>query len=202
MLARAVAWSLGVHAAALGGLAWLLATPPALRAQSSSVTSDALAMADENKPSKIELTRPTSPGAATSERGDGALGYAPTAHGVAPVPTGAPALPEARALALATFQRTYDRCLCRVRQKVDPLWEFPRELAVRMEQGDVLVGFTIRKDGSVSDVRVLKGSGFDKFDKNVLAAIKKAAPFDPLPETLGAALHVTAPFERANPVIR
>ena len=85
---------------------------------------------------------------------------------------------------------------------MDPLWEFPRELAVRMEQGDVFVGFTIRKDGSVSDVRVLKGSGFYKFDKNVLAAIKKAAPFDRLPETLGAALRVTAPFDGANPAIR
>ena len=163
---------------------------------------DQALVSDEKQPAKLELTRPTSPGAATSGQGDGALGYAPTAQGRAPVPTGAPRLPDARELALATFQRTYDRYLSRVRQKVDPLWEFPRELAVRMEQGDVLVGFTIRKDGSVADVRVLKGSGFDKFDKNVLAAIKKAAPFDPLPETLGASLRVTAPFEGSNPAIR
>jgi len=163
---------------------------------------DQALVSDEKQPAKLELSRPTSPGAATSGQGDGALGFAPAAHGTAPVPTGAPVLPDAQKLALATFERTYDRYLTRVRQKVDPLWEFPRELAVRMEQGDVLVGFTIRKDGSVSDVRVLKGSGFDKFDKNVLAAIKKAAPFDPLPETLGAALRVTAPFEGANPAIR
>jgi protein TonB len=71
-----------------------------------------------------------------------------------------------------------------------------------MEQGDVLVGFTIRKDGSVTDVRVLKGSGFAKFDKNVLAAIKKAAPFGPLPPSLGGELRVTAPFEGSNPAIR
>ena len=49
---------------------------------------------------------------------------------------------------------------------------------------------------------MLKGSGFDKFDKNVLGAIKKAAPFDPLPATLGSELRVTAPFEGANPAIR
>jgi TonB family protein len=163
---------------------------------------DQALVSDEKQPQKIELTRPTSPGASTSGRGDGALGYAPAAHGTAPVPTGAPALPDARALALATYQRVYDRYLQAVRDKVDPLWEFPRELAVRMEQGDVLVGFTIRKNGTVTDVRVLKGSGFDKFDKNVLAAIKRAAPFGPLPETLGAELHVTAPFEGSNPAIR
>ena len=163
---------------------------------------DQALVSDEKQPEKLELSRPTSPGAATSGRGDGALGYAPAARGTAPVPTGAPGLPDARALALATYQRVYDQYLEAVRRKVDPLWEFPRELAVRMEQGDVLVGFTIRKDGRVTDVRVLKASGFDKFDKNVLAAIKKAAPFAPLPETLGAELHVTAPFEGSNPVIR
>jgi TonB family protein len=118
------------------------------------------------------------------------------------VPTGAPALPDARALARATYERAYDRYLARVREKVDPLWEFPRELALRMEQGDVLVAFTIRKDGSVTDVRVLKGSGFEKFDKNVLAAIKKAAPFGPLPAALGGELKVMAPFEGSNPAIR
>ena len=118
------------------------------------------------------------------------------------MPAGAPSLPDARALALATYQRAYDRYLAGVRQKVDPLWAFPRELAVRMEQGEVLVGFTIRKDGSVTDVRVLKGSGFDKFDKNVVAAIRKAAPFGPLPAALGGELRVTAPFEGANPAIR
>jgi protein TonB len=163
---------------------------------------DQALVSDEKQPAKLELSRPTSPGAATSGRGDGALGFAPTAHGTAPVPAGAPGLPDARALALATFQREYDRYLARVRQKVDPLWEFPRELAVRMEQGDVVVGFTIRKDGRVSEVHVLKGSGFDKFDHNVLAAIKKAAPFEPLPATLGAELRVTAPFEGSNPAIR
>jgi TonB family protein len=163
---------------------------------------DEALVSDEKQPQKLELSRPTSPGTATSGRGDGALGFAPSAHGSSPVPAGAPGLPDARALALATFQRTYDQYLSRLRQRVDPLWEFPRELAVRMEQGDVLVGFTIRRDGSVKDLKVLKGSGFDKFDKNVVAAIKKASPFAPLPETLGSELRVTAPFEGSNPAIR
>lgn len=163
---------------------------------------DEALVSDEEQPAPIELTRPTSPGRAESGHGDGALGFAPVASGAAPVPTGAPGLPDARALALATFQRAYDRYLVKVRERVDPLWEFPRELAVRMEQGDVLVGFTIRSDGTVKDLRVLKGSGFEKFDKNVVAAIRKAAPFEPLPATLGSELRVTAPFEGSNPAIR
>jgi protein TonB len=165
---------------------------------------DRALVSDEKQPAPLELSRPTSPGAETSGQGvtAGALGYAPRAEGRAPVPTGAPSLPDAQALAAATYQRIYDLYLSRVKQKVDPLWEFPRELAIRMEQGDVLVGFTIKKDGSVRDLRVLKGSGFPSFDKNVLAAVKKAAPFAPLPATFGAELKVTAPFEGSNPAIR
>jgi TonB family protein len=161
-------------------------------------------VSDEKQPAPLELSRPASPGEGTRGKGEApaALGYAPHAMGPAPVPTGAPHLPDARSLALATFQRAYDLYLLRVKQKVDPLWEFPRELALALEQGDVLVGFTIRKDGTVRDVRVLKASGFPKFDKNVLAAIKKASPFEPLPPTLGSELHVTAPFEGSNPAIR
>ena len=103
---------------------------------------------------------------------------------------------------MLTYQRAYDMYVTRVREKVDPLWSFPRELAVKLEQGDVLMAFVIRKDGRVTDVRVLKGSGFPSFDKNVTNAIKKAAPFPPLPETLGSELRVMAPFEGSNPAIR
>lgn len=163
---------------------------------------DQALVSDDKTPQKLELSKPTSPGAGISGRGDGALGYAPDGVGAAPVPTGAPALPDARSLQLATYQRVYDRYLSRVKQKVDPLWEFPRELAVRMEQGDVIVAFTIRGNGNVKDVRVIKGSGFPSFDKNVLAAIKKAAPFEALPATLGPELRVMAPFEGSNPAIR
>ncbi len=167
-------------------------------------TVDRALVSNEKAPALLELSRPTSPGNDASGKGEtaGALGYAPRAAGVAPVPTGAPSLPDARALAAATYQRLYDLYLSRVKQKVDPLWEFPRELALRMEQGDVLVGFTIRRDGSVRDIRVLKASGFPSFDKNVLAAVKRAAPFEPLPATFGAELKVTAPFEGSNPAIR
>jgi protein TonB len=167
---------------------------------------DRALVSDEKAPAPLELSHPTSPGHDASGRGEavGALGYAPhvVTPAAAPVPTGAPNLPDARELAAATYQRIYNLYLSRMKQKIDPLWEFPRELAIRMEQGDVLVGFTIRRDGSVRDIRVLKGSGFPSFDKNVLAAVKKAAPFAPLPATFGAELKVTAPFEGSNPAIR
>ncbi|MGZ3428426.1 MAG: hypothetical protein ACXVCV_17360, partial [Polyangia bacterium] len=56
MLLRAVAWSLGVHAAALGGAAWLLATPPSLASTVALVTSDAAAVVVE---ARDERSAPT-----------------------------------------------------------------------------------------------------------------------------------------------
>jgi TonB family protein len=163
---------------------------------------DSALVSSELVPAKLEMSRPTSPGVHDDGRGAGTLGFAAEGRGSAPVPTGAPGLPDAKELALASYRRAYEHYLSRLKQKVDPLWEFPRDLAMRMEQGDVLVAFTIRKDGSVKDVHVIKGSGFPTFDRNVLRAIKKAAPFEPLPATFGSELTVTAPFEGSNPAIR
>jgi protein TonB len=162
---------------------------------------DTSLVSDERAPDALEMTRPASPGDTRSSTGAGGLGYAPLAQGTAPVPTGAPDLPRGE-LRLSTYERQYDQYVSRVKQKVDPLWEFPRDLALRLEQGDLLVSFTIARDGRLKELHLIKRSGFPAFDKNVLSAIKKAAPFDPLPATLGSELRVTAPFAGGTPAIR
>lgn len=96
----------------------------------------------------------------------------------------------------------YMRYFRRVHSKIDPLWAFPKQLEVLMAQGDVLVRFTIRADGAVVDIRVKKSSGYPRFDQMVVAAIRKAAPFGPIPAGLGQRVQVLAPFEFQNPLIR
>jgi protein TonB len=177
------------------------ATDTAKPAEEVSDRVDTPLVSDALAPDPIELTRPASPGSGHVAAGNGALGYAPETRGVAPVPTGAPGLPRGD-MRPSTYQRQYDLYVSRVKEKVDPLWEFPRDLALRLEQGDLLVSFTIQRDGRLKDLRLIKRSGFPAFDKNVLSAIKKAAPFDPLPATFGSELHVTAPFAGGSPAIR
>lgn len=87
-------------------------------------------------------------------------------------------------------------------RRVQPLWRFPRDLQVLMEQGEVLVRFVIREDGELEDLRVVRSSGYRRFDSNVVAALRRAAPFDPLPDQIGDSLTVLAPFEFTNPLIR
>ncbi|MCA9670467.1 MAG: TonB C-terminal domain-containing protein [Myxococcales bacterium] len=107
-----------------------------------------------------------------------------------------------RPLWLNTPDMRYVSYFRKIYSRIQPLWSFPRELEIRMEQGDVLVQFTVEQDGRVSAIRVRKSSGFPKFDKNALAAIQKAQPFPPIPNALGRRLQILAPFEFHNPLIR
>ncbi len=44
-------------------------------------------------------------------------------------------------------------------------------------EGSVVVGFTILRDGTVRDVRLVRGSGFSILDRNALEAVRSASPF-------------------------
>ena len=165
--------------------------------------SDAAAVSSDLRPGRIELSHPGVLGVDASGRGRGDRpAWARVGRGGEAVPVGDPSAPPGEDLVLATYRRHYNEYLAQVKRQVDPLWEFPRDLAIKLEQGDVLVSFTIRSDGTVKEVRVLKPSGFPRFDQNVVGAIRRAAPYGPLPSVFGAELRVTAPFAGDNPVVR
>ena len=69
----------------------------------------------------------------------------------------------------------------------------------------MVVSFILRRDGSVSEVRVAKPSGFVDLDDAVVTAIRQASPFGPVPATLVEGrgdLRVNTPFLFENPLIR
>ena len=50
---------------------------------------------------------------------------------------------------------------------------------------------------------VTRPSGIEEFDRNCLAAVRKAAPFEPLPRELGLqAMRWEISFDAANPAVR
>ena len=56
--------------------------------------------------------------------------------------------------------------------------EFPKALALRLEQGETIVEFVVGVDGRLGDgPRVVKSSGFEEFDSAALRAVRRAAPF-------------------------
>jgi TonB family protein len=103
---------------------------------------------------------------------------------------------------LTTRDERYIRYFRHIHRKIQPLWRFPKKLEILMEQGEVLVEFAVRADGSVANVRLRRSSGHPAFDRNALAAVRKASPFNRIPTELGASLLILAPFEFRNPLIR
>jgi TonB family protein len=80
--------------------------------------------------------------------------------------------------------------------------DFPRQAAIDGKQGHTIVSFTVLGDGSVVHVRVTRPSGFPDFDRKMLRAVMRAAPFGPLPHELGPVLHRTHDFVVSNPAVR
>ena len=63
-------------------------------------------------------------------------------------------------------------------------WVIPENLIEDVYSLEAIVTFTIYADGHISDVNLEESSGNRYFDESVLRAIRKAAPFPPLPTSI------------------
>ena len=64
-------------------------------------------------------------------------------------------------------------------------------MAKRMKwQGLSSIGFVLHPSGEVTGLKVEKSSGHELLDKQALAAVKAAAPFDGAPEAVSVILPV------------
>ncbi|HEY7372343.1 MAG TPA: TonB family protein [Polyangia bacterium] len=160
------------------------------------------AASNEAHPGLTDFSRPSAPGAtpAVDGRGPGARAgaVARPATGDAPSTLGAPDRQATAAeLNERARARSYERSKLEIQQRVKRVLEFPKALALRLEQGVTVVYFVVGADGRLTDgPRVVKSSGFEEFDSAALRAIRRAAPFPPVP----VALSMSVIFE--NPVIR
>lgn len=104
----------------------------------------------------------------------------------------------------AARERHYVRYHQEIARRVAAALVFPRKLALRLEQGESIVRFTVLPSGRLGGVvEVQKSSGFSEFDEAARRAVERGAPFPPLPAPLaGRPLPVSlrVPFE--NPVVR
>ncbi len=61
--------------------------------------------------------------------------------------------------------------------------------------GQVMITFKITKNGSVSDMRMVKSSGMPQIDDAAQAAIKTSAPFAELPTDAGQSVQIQIAFD-------
>jgi len=107
-------------------------------------------------------------------------------------------------MSLSAPDGRYLRYFQTLRRRLDELWgdAFPREEVLRLHQGTVILAFVIHSDGSVQGVQVQRRSGFDVFDRNVVAAVSHAR-LPPIPRELQRdELRITVPFVFRNPIVR
>ncbi|MGB0866049.1 MAG: energy transducer TonB [Granulosicoccaceae bacterium] len=66
-------------------------------------------------------------------------------------------------------------------QEITKHRKYPRQARRKRSQGVVLVFFVLQRNGDVSELRVLEGSGIKSLDKAALDAVRNVGQFPPFP---------------------
>ncbi|MBM4135757.1 MAG: energy transducer TonB [Nitrospira sp.] len=77
---------------------------------------------------------------------------------------------------------TYNK---RLKEKIESIWMYPIDAAENGIYGDLIVRFTIKKNGSLGSVELVRTSGYKSLDDAALKALNNAEPFWPLPDEWG-----------------
>ncbi|MFB3818799.1 MAG: TonB family protein [Candidatus Methylomirabilales bacterium] len=90
--------------------------------------------------------------------------------------------------------------LARVKRRIQRTWTYPPDALALGLGGELVLVFTLNPAGTLTDLALIRSSGFPVLDEEALRAVKAAAPFDPFPAELGrepwnisAAFHYTLP---------
>lgn len=88
-------------------------------------------------------------------------------------------------------------------QHLEPYWRdaFPYAAARDGLGGLAVVAFTVRADGSVTGIGLVRPSGVPAFDANLLAAVRRAASYPAPPALLGREVRLNMTFDAVNPPV-
>ncbi len=87
----------------------------------------------------------------------------------------------------------------RLKEKIESVWKYPSDAATRGEYGDLYIQFTIKKNGKIGAVELVKGSGHPSLDAAAILALRTADPYWPLPDAMGKeSLAITGHFIYVN----
>jgi len=92
-------------------------------------------------------------------------------------------MPKRDTISINTDDLRYLSYMLRLKQRIELIWKYPPEAIVAGLQGNLLLNFTIRQDGQLTDVSLLRSSGYRVLDEEAIQAVREAAPYSPLPES-------------------
>ncbi len=97
---------------------------------------------------------------------------------------------------LNTVEFRYFSYFAKLKEKIEQVWNYPETSRINGEQGSLFLVFTIRRDGSLEDVKLINPSGYARLDDEAIRAIRVASPFSPFPKSWGGLerLNIRAEF--------
>lgn len=73
----------------------------------------------------------------------------------------------------------------RLKERIESIWVYPPDAAAQGIYGDLILRFTIKKDGKIGAVELVRTSGHKNLDDSAMRALKDASPYWPLPDEWG-----------------
>ena len=73
----------------------------------------------------------------------------------------------------------------RLKERIESIWVYPPDAAARGIYGDLILRFTIKKDGKIGAVELVRTSGHKNLDDSAMRALKDGSPYWPLPDEWG-----------------
>ncbi len=89
---------------------------------------------------------------------------------------------EGDAISLDTRDFRYASYFAHIKRRIQNAWIWPVE--AQKNRGELLLRFKLRKNGTLEEVRLVRSAGVRILDDLAMAAVTKAAPFEPFPAGL------------------
>lgn len=70
----------------------------------------------------------------------------------------------------------------RLKERIESIWIYPPAAASKGIYGDLIIRFTIKKNGQLGSVELVRTSGHKSLDDAAIRALKDGAPYWPLPK--------------------
>lgn len=99
------------------------------------------------------------------------------------------------AVSLNTTEFKYVSYFSKIKRQIQMVWKYPESARREGIMGVLTLKFSIKEDGNLKGVSLLRSSGSSILDRAAMEAVRDAVPFFPLPENLGEVLDVVANFE-------
>lgn len=87
-----------------------------------------------------------------------------------------------RTISLDSQDSRFASYLLGIKRRIENIWSYPPE--ARGLTGNLLVTFSITRDGRLNDLQLIDTSGIAPLDNEAIRAIREAAPFAPFPDRL------------------